>query len=579
MTLLLQHSQKIIQRIAHPKRCLALTLKHKSIIGSTSQPILPCCQLNKSWILCSHHFHNTTKIQKTQSSSSLESNSTNDNKNIKKSRIKQMKMPKNNKPISITQDMDILSEIPLEDVRNFCFIAHVDHGKSSLASRVLELTGNLGSEQQWTAIEHANLTHLYNWDTNDYDHGDKFIQTNVKDENNENNEIESSSDIIESGSKKGAKEQIELLDTLAVEKERGITVKASAASMLYPHPSAKGKHGVLLLNMVDTPGHVDFGTEVVRTLASVQGAVLLFDAAQGVQAQSLSVHEKAKNMSNIGVIIPALTKVDLPSARVLDVTLSVSELFDFDPDDVLLTSARSRKGIAKILDFVCDKVPPPQQMSDDDEKILRAKVVDSWFEPLRGVVCLVQIISGALTEASRVSIIEPFKNDGIGKNGRSAGNSRIMSSKDHYSVQDIGLVLPHRLRTGKLTRGQMGYVVVGLRDPRQARPGTIMVLHDEMSKVLDMALPGSHVATSSQSVLYASVHPIEGDGFDELSNAVDRLALNDTGLEIHRTSGASNSDGGPYLGPGLRVGFQGLLHVEVFQQRLLDEFGLEAIVT
>ncbi len=573
MTLLL-HSRKIIQRIGHPKRCLALTLTHKSIIESPSQPILPC-QL-KSWTLLSHHFHNTTKIQKTQSSSLLESHSTNDNKNTKKSRIKQMKMPKIKKTISITQDMDILSEIPLTDVRNFCFIAHVDHGKSSLASRVLELTGNLGLEQQWTAVEHANLTHLYNRDDNDYDHGDKLIQTYVKDENND---IESSSDIIKSGSKKGAKEQIELLDTLAVEKERGITVKASAASMLYPHPSAKGKHGVLLLNMVDTPGHVDFGTEVVRTLASVQGAVLLFDAAQGVQAQSLSVHEKAKNMSNIGVIIPALTKVDLPSARVLDVTLAVSELFDFDPDDILLTSARSRKGIAKILDCVCDKVPPPQQLPDDDEKILRAKVVDSWFEPLRGVVCLVQIISGELSEASRVSIIEPFKNDGFGKNGGSAGNSRNMFSKDHYSVQDIGLVLPHRLRTGKLTRGQMGYVVVGLRDPRQARPGTIMVLHNELSKVLDMTLPGSNVATSSQSVLYASVHPIEGDGFDELSNAVDRLALNDTGLDIHRTSGASNSDGGPYLGPGLRVGFQGLLHVEVFQQRLLDEFGLEAIVT
>mmetsp|Transcript_20625 Transcript_20625/g.30958 ORF Transcript_20625/g.30958 Transcript_20625/m.30958 type:complete len:378 (-) Transcript_20625:50-1183(-) len=127
----------------------------------------------------------------------------------------------------------------------------------------------------------------------------------------------------------------------------------------------------------------------------------------------------------------------------------------------------------------------------------------------------------------------------------------------------------------------MGYVIVGLRDPRQARPGTIMVLHKDLSRVLDMSLPETHTTSSSQSVLYASVHPLEGEGFDELSNAIDRLALNDTGLEIQRTSGASNSDGsgGPYLGPGLRVGFQGLLHVEVFQQRLFDEFGLEAVVT
>ena len=236
----------------------------------------------------------------------------------------------------------------------------------------------------------------------------------------------------------------------------------------------------------------------------------------------------------------------------------------------------ARKGVAGILEEVCRNVPPPEPLPDDDGKILRAKVVDSWFEPLRGVVCLVQVLSGELTESSRVSIIEPFSNSN--NNGR----NRTVNSKDHYSVQDIGLVMPHRIRTGRLTRGQMGYVIVGLRDPRQARPGTVMVLNSELSKVLDMYLPStdsSSDSTSSQSVLYASVHPLEGEGFDELSNAVDRLALNDTGLEIHRTAGAAGSQGGPYLGPGLRVGFQGLLHVEVFQQRLLDEFGLEAIVT
>ena len=143
-------------------------------------------------------------------------------------------------------------------------------------------------------------------------------------------------------------------------------MKASAASMLYPHPSAKGPNGVLLLNMVDTPGHIDFGTEVSRTLSSVQGAVLLFDAAQGPQAQSLSVHDKANQMENVQAIVPVLTKVDLPAARPLDIALSVSELFDFDPDSVILTSARSRIGVRDVLEKVCCDIPPPEPLLDDN---------------------------------------------------------------------------------------------------------------------------------------------------------------------------------------------------------------------
>lgn len=277
------------------------------------------------------------------------------------------------RPLSIIRDLDLVADIPLEDVRNFCFIAHIDHGKSSLASRVLELAGNLGIAQQWTGIKHAKLSNRY-----EFNEKDLAMQQQEEAKN------------------ESKREQIDLLDTLNVEKQRGITVKASAASMLYPHSSAVGPHGVLLLNMVDTPGHVDFGTEVTRTLSSVQGAVLLFDAVQGPQAQSLSVHEKARRMSNVQAIIPVLTKVDLPNSRTLDVTLSVSELFGFDPDHVLLTSARSRIGVGDVIEKVCQAIPPPNYLDDDDGKILRAQVVDSWFEPLRGVVCLVQVLSGEL---------------------------------------------------------------------------------------------------------------------------------------------------------------------------------------
>ena len=376
-----------------------------------------------------------------------------------------------------------------------------------------------------------------------------------------------------------AKEDYLKLDTLSVEKERGITVKASAASMLY-RPidktilSSCNPTGFLLLNMVDTPGHVDFGLEVTRSLYAVQGAVLLFDAAQGIQAQSLNVYQKAKIANT--VLLPALTKIDLPSAKPLDVSISIADMFDdFDPDRIIHTSARSNIGIESILEAVSKEVPAPEQFSDDDGVTFRAQVIDSWFEPLRGVVCLLNILSGTLSEGDRMTVVgTSFYNDD------SLSGPKV-PKESFFSVQDVGVVLPHRVRTRTLSRGQMGYAVIGLRDPRQAKPGSLIVSQSEIKKVAKMEYP-SWISLSdkmSRSVLFASVHPLAADEFDELCTAVDKLALNDTGIEVHRTSGSSSSDGGPFLGPGLRIGFQGLLHVEVFRQRLLDEFEMDAIVT
>lgn len=196
--------------------------------------------------------------------------------------------------VSILDDnyQEMIDRIPLEDIRNFCFIAHVDHGKSSLSSRLLEITGNNGRENQKIALESA--------------------RNNINALDNDGTEHSmSSSDDNSSNDQPDEKEQIQLLDTLAVERERGITVKASAASMLYPHPSAVGPDGVILLNCVDTPGHSDFSSEVARSLSFVQGAVLLLDAAQGIQAQTWTVYEKAKSMTNPPEVILALTKIDL----------------------------------------------------------------------------------------------------------------------------------------------------------------------------------------------------------------------------------------------------------------------------
>ena len=376
-----------------------------------------------------------------------------------------------------------------------------------------------------------------------------------------------------------AKENYLKLDTLNVEKERGITVKASAATMLYKPMdgsilSESNTTGYLLLNMVDTPGHVDFGLEVTRSLYAVQGAVLLFDAAQGIQAQSLNVYHKAKVANT--VLLPALTKIDLPSAKPLEVSISIADMFkDFDPDLIVHTSARSNIGIDSMLEAVSKEVPAPEIFDDDDGTTFRAQVIDSWFEPLRGVVCLLNIISGTLNEGDRMAVIRSsFYRD-------KSSSIPKLPKESIFSVQDVGVVLPHRVRTQILSCGQMGYAVIGLRDPRMARPGSMIIAQKDINKIASMRYP-SWISLSddvSRSVLFASVHPMDADEFDELCTAIDKLALNDTGIEVHRTGGASSSDGGPFLGPGLRIGFQGLLHVEVFRQRLSDEYGMDAIVT
>ncbi|GKY97495.1 hypothetical protein MPSEU_000707800 [Mayamaea pseudoterrestris] len=439
--------------------------------------------------------------------------------------------------ISIVTHEHLLDTIPLCDVRNFCLIAHIDHGKSSLSSRILELTGNQGLAAQQFALKAST--------------GEEIIEDK---------------DIIAAASK----EKIELLDTLAVERQRGITVKASTASMLYPHPSAKGPNGVLLLHLYDTPGHADFGLEVTRSLQFAQGAVLLLDAAQGIQAQTWSVYDKVKHLEATSEQPPhlliALTKIDLDSARPVNVALTVSEWLNWeDPDSILLTSARHRRGIKELLDAICEQVPSPRPLADDadDDVMMRAQVVDSWYDS-RGVNCLVQILSGQLKESDRISIVA----DG--------SDSQTQS----FSVQEVGIVLPHSHRTSILRRGQWGYVRFGLRDPRQAMPGTVLVYTNQISKPMLLPPSAKLASESNRSALYASVHPAEADGFEELCSAVERLALNDTGLAVQKTASVGSGEGGgPFLGPGLRVGFQGLLHVEVFRQRLMDEFGIDAVVT
>jgi len=263
-------------------------------------------------------------------------------------------------PIDIYRNNDD-KEINIDDIRNatrnICIIAHIDHGKSSLSSQLLRY------QSEKDTVENP---------------GDELY------DKDDSVEVE--------------KEDISMLDTLAVEQERGITVKATTASMVYtprPTPSTSPQTSYII-NLFDSPGHVDFSHEVSRSLSHVDGALILFDSTQGIQAQTVAVYEKAKER---GIkLIPVLTKVDMPSARPLEVAMSVSELFpEFDPDEIILTSARKNVGMREVLDAIAENVPPPGVRYKDDERI-RAKVVDSWFEVQRGVVCLLKVESGELNE-------------------------------------------------------------------------------------------------------------------------------------------------------------------------------------
>jgi len=394
---------------------------------------------------------------------------------------------------------DRFSSIPPSNIRNYAIIAHVDHGKSSLASRLLEFT-------------RPNLQ----------------LMTGIQ-------------------STPQVREDVSSLDTLSVERERGITVKSTCASILHFHPPTNSTY---LLNFVDTPGHVDFSREVSRTLTSVEGALLLFDGVQGVQAQSLAVYKKAEETNT--TCIPVITKADMADAREIEVSISVSELFGFDPDDVVVTSARENLGILEVLNAVVERVPPPVDLVASDDKLTRVKIVDSWYEIGRGVVCLVQVKSGEIREGDKVVVFGG--GDSKGEGGDNAYSlqvsERVAAELVIYiclcfinplgSAQELGLVLPERNRTKQLKKHQFGYAIIGMKNPRDAKSQSIFVLQKELSRHEESSSTGrilsdndeGLIAEQENSVLFASVHPEDAGKFEELCAAVERLALNDTGLNV-----------------------------------------------
>ncbi|KAG0144527.1 hypothetical protein CROQUDRAFT_659847 [Cronartium quercuum f. sp. fusiforme G11] len=392
-----------------------------------------------------------------------------------------------------------LSEFPPELIRSFCIIAHIDHGKSTLSDRLLELTKTIPQVPTTDAVSQPG-----------------------------------------SGSAPPPRNR-QVLDKLVVERERGITVKAVSVSMFHTPANAPQKR--YLLNLIDTPGHVDFSTEVFRSLAAADAAILLVDATQGVQAQTLAVLSAARRHSL--PVFPVLNKIDLPAAEPERVEDEIKRLLG-GPEPVIRISAKTGEGVGEVVDRLIERVPKPKGCR---EKPLRAFVFDSWFDHFQGVVSLVKLADGTLKKGDK---IQSYKTGKI------------------FQVSDCGIMYPDQLSipTG-LYAGQCGWVTCSMKDPSQAILGD--TFYDPTMNKEELVPVGRSIETR-RSMVYASLYPVETSGLDRLSEAIDQLVLNDRSVAVQKESSVA-------LGQGFRLGFLGTLHMDVFRQRLSDEYGSEVIVT
>ena len=363
-------------------------------------------------------------------------------------------------------------------IRNFCIIAHIDHGKSTLADRLLEETNTL--------------------------------------------------------SKKIMKDQV--LDSMELERERGITIKSHPIRMEYLH-SDNTKY---ILNLIDTPGHVDFSYEVSRSLAACEGALLLVDASQGIEAQTVSNTYLA--IENNLTIIPIINKVDLKSARVSEVKHQIKELIGCGEEDIIEASAKTGIGIKEIFNSIIDTIPAPMQ---NDNAPPRALIFDSMYDNYRGAVPYVRVF------------------DGVIKTGM---NARFFSHDKEYEITELGHFVMQKVKSKELKSGDVGYIVASIRDMDHISPGDTITVRENISQV---PLPGYK---KIKPMVFSGLYPADSDDYDQLRQALEKLKLNDASLDfLPETSEA--------LGFGFRCGFLGLLHMEIIQERLEREFGLDLVTT
>ena len=370
-------------------------------------------------------------------------------------------------------------------LRNFCIIAHIDHGKSTLADRMLQLTG---------VVDARAMRDQY-------------------------------------------------LDRMDIERERGITIKSQAVRMTWAVPDDDAPGGPLVpyaLNMIDTPGHVDFTYEVSRSLAACEGAVLLVDAAQGIEAQTLANLYLA--MENDLAIIPVLNKIDLPAAQPDKYAEEIAGLVGGDPADVLRVSGKTGEGVNALLDRIVREVPPPV---GDPDAPARAMIFDSVYDTYRGVVTYVRVIDGRLTHRERIA---------------------MMSTRATHELLEIGVISPEPLPTAGLGVGEVGYLITGVKDVRQSKVGDTVT---DAAKPAATSLSGY---ADPKPMVYSGLYPIDGTDYPVLRDALDKLKLNDAALTYEPETSVA-------LGFGFRVGFLGLLHLEIVRERLEREFDLALIST
>jgi GTP-binding protein LepA len=363
-------------------------------------------------------------------------------------------------------------------VRNFSIVAHIDHGKSTLADRLLELTGAL--------------------------------------------------------SKREMADQV--LDSMDLERERGITIKAHAVRLLY-HARDGNEYQ---MNLIDTPGHVDFSYEVSRSLSACEGALLVIDASQGVEAQTLANAQLA--MNNKLAIIPVINKIDLPGADIAATKQQMEHALALDPREALLISAKQGTGIEEVLEAVIARIPPPQGTR---EAPLQALIFDSWFDSYRGVVVLARVVQGTLALGSRV---------------------RLWSNQQVYTVEDLGVFTPKPLRVEALRAGEVGYVIANIKRISDTRIGDTLT-DDERPAAAP--LPGFE---EIKPMVFAGLYPVDASGYEPLRDALEKLRLNDSSFFYEPENSVA-------LGFGFRCGFLGLLHMEIVQERLEREFNLDLITT
>ena len=371
-----------------------------------------------------------------------------------------------------------MTDAPVSRLRNFCIIAHIDHGKSTLADRLLQDTGTVAARDM----------------------------------------------------------QEQFLDNMELERERGITIKLQAARMQFKASDGE----IYTLNLIDTPGHVDFSYEVSRSLQACEGALLVVDASQGVEAQTLANVYLA--LGNDLEIIPVLNKIDLPGADADRISQEIEDIIGLDTSNAIHASAKTGLGIPDILQAIVDRVPPPD---DTTKEPLKALIFDSYYDPYRGVIVYFRVVSGRLTKKDKVL---------------------LMASKKTYELDEIGVMSPDQKPVDELHAGEVGYLAASIKAVADARVGDTITL---ASNPADAPLPGY---TEAKPMVFCGLFPTDADQYPDLRDALDKLKLSDAALQYEPETSSA-------MGFGFRCGFLGLLHMEIVQERLEREYNLDLIVT